>query len=139
MPSHYGGPRLKLLSTSSAVATQITHAVGAALASKIRGDGAVTICYFGDGATSEGDFHEGLNFAAIHKLPVIFVCEDNGLAISVPLPRQMPVQQPADRAAAYNMPGVALDGADLLAVYQATVQARERALAGEGPTLLDAH
>ena len=139
MPSHYGDPRLKLLSTSSAVATQITHAVGAALASKIRGDGAVTICYFGDGATSEGDFHEGLNFAAIHKLPVIFVCEDNGLAISVPLTRQMPVQQPADRAAAYNMPGVSIDGADLLAVYHATSEARERALAGQGPTLIDAH
>jgi 2-oxoisovalerate dehydrogenase E1 component alpha subunit len=138
MPSHYGDPRLKILSTGSAVATQISHATGAALASKIRGDGAVTICYFGDGATSEGDFHEGLNLAAIHKLPVIYVCENNGLAISVPRARQMPVDV-AERAAAYNMPGVSVDGADLLAVYRAASEAVERALCGGGPTLIDAH
>ena len=139
MPSHYGDPRLKVLSSSSAVATQITHAVGAALASKIRGDGAATICYFGDGATSEGDFHEGLNFAAVHNLPVIFFCEDNGLAISTSLDHQMPVRTVADRGAAYDMPGVSVDGGDLLAVYQATTEARERALLGQGPTLIDAH
>src|SRR5437764_11552892 len=79
MPSHFGDPRLRILSSSSAVATQISHAVGAALAAKVRGEGSVAIAYFGDGATSEGDFHEGLNFAAIHKLAVIFFCEDNGL------------------------------------------------------------
>jgi 2-oxoisovalerate dehydrogenase E1 component alpha subunit len=139
MPSHYGDPRLRILSTGSAVGTQITHAVGSALASKIRGDDAVTICYFGDGATSEGDFHEGLNFAAVHKLPVVFLCEDNGLAISVPLVRQMPVRKVSDKACAYNIPGVSVDGGDLLAVYQATTQARQRASEGGGPTLIDAH
>jgi 2-oxoisovalerate dehydrogenase E1 component alpha subunit len=138
MPSHYGDRSRKILSSSSAVATQITHAVGSALASKVRGDGAITICYFGDGATSEGDFHEGLNFAGVHKLPVIFLCEDNGLAISVPLARQMPVRTVSERACAYNIPGVAVDGGDLLAVYEATAGARERASRGEGPTLIDA-
>jgi 2-oxoisovalerate dehydrogenase E1 component alpha subunit len=139
MPSHYGDPRLKILSSSSAVATQITHAVGAALASKNGEDGAVTICYFGDGATSEGDFHEGLNFAAVHKLPVIFFCEDNGLAISTALDRQMPVRTVADRGPAYDMPAASVDGGDLLAVYRATQEARQRALLGQGPTLIDAH
>jgi 2-oxoisovalerate dehydrogenase E1 component alpha subunit len=139
MPSHFGDPALKILSSSSVVATQISHATGAALASKIRGDGAVAIAYFGDGATSEGDFHEALNFAAIHRLPVIYFCEDNGLAISVPLAKQMPVVSVAERAAAYNMPGVVVDGGDLLAVYTATTEAVERALRGQGPTLIDAH
>lgn len=138
LPAHYGSPALKILTSSSAVATQICHATGAALASKLRRDGAVTICYFGDGATSEGDFHEGLNFAAIHHLPVIFVCENNGRAISVPLERQMAVPTVAERAAAYGMPGVRVDGTDLLAVYEATRAARERALRGLGPTLIDA-
>src|SRR5919205_1638587 len=105
MPSHYGDPRLKLLSTSSAVATQITHAVGAALASKIRGDGAATLCNFGDGATSEGDFHEGLNFAAVHRLPVVFVCENNQYAISVPLRLQTGNPDLGSRAAGYGMAG----------------------------------
>jgi 2-oxoisovalerate dehydrogenase E1 component alpha subunit len=138
MPSHFGDQGRKILSSSSAVGTQICHAVGSALASKLRGDGAVTICYFGDGATSEGDFHEGLNFAAIHKLPVIFLCENNGLAISVPLARQMPVRTVAERAPAYNMPGIAIDGGELLEVYEASIRARDLALQGQGPTLIDA-
>lgn len=137
MPSHYGDIRYKILTSGSPVATQIVHAVGAALASKSRGDGAVAIAYFGEGATSKGDFHEGLNFAGIHHLPVIFFCENNGYAISTPTFKQMPVQNVADRAVAYGMPGVIVDGNDLLAVYRATREAAERARRGEGPTLIE--
>ena len=99
MPAHYGHARLRILTSGSPVATQIPHATGAALASKIRGDGGVSITYFGDGASSKGDFHEGLNFAAIHKLPAIFVCENNHYAISVPTSKQMAVRSVADRRA----------------------------------------
>ena len=138
MPAHYGDPRLKILSSSSAVATQIAHAAGAALASKLRGDDAVTLCYFGDGAVSKGDFHESLNFAAIRRLPVIYFCENNGLAISTPLSEQSPVPGVAARAAAYGIPGVTVDGCDPLAVYRTTRQAAARARRGEGPTLIEA-
>lgn len=138
MPSHYGDARYKIFTSGSCVATQIAHATGAALASKIRGDGAVAIAYFGDGATSKGDFHESLNFAAIHRLPAIFVCENNSYAISTPRRMQMPVQSVADRAAAHGMPGVTVDGNDTLAVYRATREAAERARQGKGPTLIDA-
>jgi 2-oxoisovalerate dehydrogenase E1 component alpha subunit len=139
MPAHYGHPGLKILTSGSCVATQIPHAVGAALASKIRGDGAVAIAYFGDGASSKGDFHEGLNFAAIHKLPVIFVCENNHYAISVPVSKQMAVRSVAERAPGYGMPGVAVDGTDALAVYRAVKEAAHRARAGEGPTLIESN
>src|SRR5262249_30948755 len=117
MPAHYGlAPRI--LTSGSPVGTQIPHATGAALASKIRGDGAVSVVYFGEGASSKGDFHEGLNFAAIHRLPVIFVCENNHYAISVPAALQMAVRSVADRAVGYNMFGEAVDGTDPLAVYR---------------------
>jgi 2-oxoisovalerate dehydrogenase E1 component alpha subunit len=139
MPSHFADPKLKILSSSSVVATQIVHAVGAALAAKVRGDGAVAITYFGEGATSEGAFHEALNCAAVWKLPVVLFCENNGLAVSVPLERQMPIRTVADRAAAYDIPGLRIDGLDLLAVYETTSRAVERALHGQGPTLIDAH
>jgi 2-oxoisovalerate dehydrogenase E1 component alpha subunit len=121
------------------VATQIPHATGAALASKIRGDGAVSIVYFGDGASSKGDFHEGLNFAAIHKLPAIFVCENNHYAISVPTSKQMAVHSVADRAVGYGMFGESIDGTDALAVYRSIKQAAERARAGEGPSLIESN
>ena len=138
MPSHFSDPRYKILSSGSPVATQIPQAAGAALASRLRGDGAVTIVYFGDGATSKGDFHEGLNFAGIHRLPVIFFCENNGYAISTPQAKQMPVPNVAERAAAYGMPGILVDGNDVLAVYRATREAADRARRGEGPTLIEA-
>jgi 2-oxoisovalerate dehydrogenase E1 component alpha subunit len=138
MPAHYGlAPRI--LTSGSPVATQIPHATGAALASKIRGDGGVSIVYFGDGASSKGDFHEGLNFAAIHKLPAIFVCENNHFAISVPTSKQMAVHSVADRAVGYGMFGAAVDGTDPLAVYQAVKLAADRARAGEGPTLIESN
>ena len=110
--------RARILTSGSPVATQIPHATGAALASKIRGDGGVSIVYFGDGASSKGDFHEGLNFAAIHKLPAIFVCENNHYAISVPTSKQMAVHSVADRAVGYGMFGESVDGTDALAVYR---------------------
>jgi 2-oxoisovalerate dehydrogenase E1 component alpha subunit len=139
MPAHYGHAGLHILTSGSPVATQIPHATGAALASKIRGDGGVAIVYFGDGASSKGDFHEGLNFAAIHKLPAIFVCENNHYAISVPTSKQMAVRSVADRALGYGMFGEAVDGSDPLAVYRVVRQAAERARAGEGPTLIESN
>jgi 2-oxoisovalerate dehydrogenase E1 component alpha subunit len=139
MPAHYGLARARILTSGSPVATQIPHAAGAALASKIRGDGAVSIVYFGDGASSKGDFHEGLNFAAIHKLPVIFVCENNQYAISVPTSKQMAVHSVADRAVGYGMFGESIDGTDALAVYRSVNRAAERARAGEGPSLIESN
>lgn len=138
MPGHFCRADLRIVTTSSVIATQIPHAAGAALAAKIRRSGEVVITYFGDGATSEGDFHEGLNWAGIYKLPVIFVCENNGYAISVPLHKQSPVQDIAERAKAYGFPGVIVDGNDVVAVYRATLDAVERAVRGEGPTLIEA-
>jgi 2-oxoisovalerate dehydrogenase E1 component alpha subunit len=139
MPAHYGLARARILTSGSSVATQIPHATGAALASKIRGDGGVSLVYFGDGASSKGDFHEGLNFAAIHKLPVIFVCENNHYAISVPTSKQMAVRSVADRAVGYGMFGASIDGTDTLAVYRCVKQAADRARAGEGPTLIESN
>ena len=139
MPAHYGLARARILTSGSPVATQIPHASGAALASKIRGDGAVSIVYFGDGASSKGDFHEGLNFAAIHKLPAIFVCENNHYAISVPSSKQMAVRSVADRAVGYGMFGESIDGTDTLAVYRSVKLAAERAREGEGPTLIESN
>jgi 2-oxoisovalerate dehydrogenase E1 component alpha subunit len=138
MPAHYGlAPRI--LTSGSSVATQIPHATGAALASKIRGDGGVSIVYFGDGASSKGDFHEGINFAAIHKLPAIFMCENNHYAISVPSSKQMAVRSVADRAVGYAVFGASVDGTDPLAVYRSVKEAAERARAGEGPTLIESN
>ena len=139
MPAHYGLARAKILTSGSPVATQIPHAAGAALASKIRGDKAVAITYFGDGASSKGDFHEGLNFAAIHKLPVIFVCENNHYAISVPSQKQMAVGSVAYRGPGYGMASVSVDGTDPLAVYRVVREAADRARAGEGPTLIESN
>ena len=137
-PVHGAYRRLKLVNLSNVVGTQIPQAVGAALASKMRGEDAVTICYFGDGAASVGDCHEGMNFAAVHRLPVIFFCENNGYAISVPLAKQMAVDSIANRAEGYGMPGVVVDGTDIVAVHQATAEAAARARAGDGPTLIEA-
>ena len=138
MPFHWTSRELRLLSPSSSVATQIPHAVGAALASKLRGERAVTVVSFGDGATSKGDFHESLNMAGLWRLPVIFFCENNQYAISVPSSKQMATKTVAERAAAYNMPGYRIDGNDVLAVYGQVRQAVEQALDGGGPVLIEA-
>lgn len=138
MPSHWGHRPLNIVTGSSPVATQIPQAVGIAYASKLRGEDAVTYTSFGEGGSSKGDFHEGLNFAAIWKLPVIFVCENNRYAISVRQEKQMAIENVADRAPGYGMPGVVVDGQDVLAVYQVMKKAVERARAGNGPTLIEA-
>lgn len=138
MPSHWGSRRLGIISHSSPIATQIPHASGIAYAMRYRGEDAVVGCWFGEGATSEGAWHEGLNFAGIHKLPVVFVCENNRYAISVAQPLQMAIANVADRAAGYGFPGVVVDGNDALACYTAMKDAVERARAGDGPTLIEA-
>ena len=138
MPAHFGCRRLQIITTGSVVATQFIHAAGIALASKIRGEDAVTVVTMGEGATSEGDFHEALNFAATHRLAVVFVVEDNGLAISVPTSSQMPTADVSDRAAGYGIPGVVVDGTDPVASYLVCGEAVARARAGHGPTLIDA-
>jgi len=138
MPAHYSSRRLNIISSGSVVATQLLHAAGIALASRIRGEDAVTVVTTGEGATSEGDFHEALNFAAIHRLAVVFVVQNNGLAISVPTSKQMPTLDVADRAAGYGIPGVVVDGTDPVASHRVCAEAVTRARAGEGPTLIDA-
>jgi 2-oxoisovalerate dehydrogenase E1 component alpha subunit len=138
MPSHFGCRRLNIITGGSPVATQVLHAAGAALASRVRGEDAVAMTSLGEGSTSEGDFHEGLNFAAVHHLPLITVVENNGFAISVPWDKQMPLKDVADRALAYGMPGVIVDGGDPIACYAAMKTAVERGRRGEGPTLIEA-
>ncbi len=138
MPGHYGGAAYNILSTSSPVATQVLHAVGIALAAKTRGTGQVVVTALGEGASNQGDFHEGMNFAGIHKLPVITVIENNGWAISVPAAKQAPIVDLADRAAGYGMPGVVVDGADVLGCWRVGHEAVERARRGEGPTIIEA-
>ncbi len=138
MPGHYGSHEHNLVSVSSPVATQLLHAVGIALAAKVRKTGQVAMTSMGEGSSNQGDVHEGLNFAAIHKLPFIFVVENNGYAISVPMARQVSSANVADRAAGYGIPGVIVDGNDVLACYAAARDAVTRARAGEGPTLIEA-
>lgn len=138
MPGHYGYKRLRMVTGSSPVATQLCHGVGVALASRLRGIDEVTVISHGEGASSKGDWHESLNLAGIHNLPVIFLCENNQYAISVPVPQQVAGGSVAARGQGYGMPGVVVDGTDVLDVYEATRQAAERARKGEGPTLLEA-
>ena len=138
MPGHFGSRKLHIVTGGSPVATQLLHAAGVALASKQRKEDAVTNVYFGEGSASQGDTHEAMNFAGIHKLAVVFICENNGYAISVPQSRQMAIANLADRAAGYGFPGVVVDGNDVLACYEVARQAVERARGGEGPTLIEA-
>src|SRR3954449_7764343 len=138
MPGHYGSHTHNLVSVSSPVATQLLHAVGIALAAKIRKTGQVAMTSMGEGSSNQGDVHEGLNFAAIHKLPFIFIVENNGYAISVPLARQVAGESVADRASGYGIPGITVDGSDVLACYAAARDAVERARRGDGPTLIEA-
>jgi pyruvate dehydrogenase E1 component alpha subunit len=119
------------------VATQLPHAVGLAYAAQYRGDDVVVMAFFGDGATSEGDFHEALNFAGVWHVPVVFVCQNNQWAISVPLKKQTHSRTIAQKALAYGLPGIQVDGNDVLAVYVAAREAVERARRGEGPTLIE--
>lgn len=138
MPSHWGSRALNTVPPSSPLCTQLPHAVGVALAAKIRGDDVCTIAYFGDGGTSSNDFHSALNFAAVFKTPTVFFCRNNGYAISLPVTKQTATESLAIKATAYNMEGVRVDGNDVLAVYQATRRALEKARSGRGPTLIEA-
>jgi 2-oxoisovalerate dehydrogenase E1 component alpha subunit len=137
MPCHEAWRPGRFASISSPIATEITHAVGAAWAARLKGDDMVALTYFGEGATSAHDFHTGLNFAAVRRIPVVFVCRNNGWAISVPRERQTASETIAQKAIAYGMRGERVDGNDLLAVHAATRRARARAAAGEGPTLVE--
>ena len=137
MPCHEAWRPGRFASISSPISTQIPHAVGAAWAARLKGDEMVALAYFGEGGTSALDFHTGLNFASVRKIPVVFVCRNNGWAISVPRERQTGSETIAQKAIAYGMRGERVDGNDLLAVHAATRRARERAAAGEGPTLLE--
>jgi 2-oxoisovalerate dehydrogenase E1 component alpha subunit len=138
MPSHFGLERARIVTTSSTVATQVIHAAGIAYASRLRGLPEVAVTCLGEGSTSKGDWHEGLNFAGVHRLPFVCLVQDNDYAISVPHRLQMGVESVADRAAGYGMAGVTVDGGDVLAVYEVMKKAVDRARAGEGPTLIDA-
>ena len=138
MFGHFSSRRLRIGSGSSSVGSHPVHAVGLALAFRVTGErDLVAFTFFGEGATAEGAWHEAIGFAGIHRLPVVFVCENNGYAISVPQRREVPVEDVAIKAAGYGMPGVVVDGNDIFAVYAAAKQAAERARAGGGPTLIE--
>ena len=119
------------------VASQVIHAVGLGWAAKYRKTNEVVMTFFGDGATSEGDFHEGLNCAAVYQTPVVFICQNNQWAISIPLAKQTHSKTLAQKALAYGMPGIQVDGNDILAVYSAAKEAIDRARNGGGPTMIE--
>lgn len=138
MPSHFSSRALGMLSSSSPVATQVPQAAGAALASKLRGEDRVTVVTLGEGSTSEGDFYEGLNWAGVHKLPLVCVVQNNIYAISVPVHMQMAVPNVGDRAPMFGIAGAIVDGNDVLASYRVMSEAIQRARAGGGATLVEA-
>ena len=135
--THCGDVGIGIIASTSMLGSSIPVACGVALAEQMREKDTVVISYFGEGTTARGDFHEALNFAGIHKLPVIFVCENNQYAYSTPTDREMPVEDVADRGPAYGMEGVSIDGNDVRLVVETTCEAIERARAGDGPTLLE--
>jgi len=138
MPSHYGHAGHRIFTSSSPVGTQVLHGAGIALAAKLRGVEEVALVAMGEGSANQGDVHEALNFAGIHRLPLILLVENNGYAISVPAELQTAVRDVAVRAAGYAMPGVVVDGSDVIGCYLAARDAVARALAGGGPTLIEA-
>jgi pyruvate dehydrogenase E1 component alpha subunit len=133
---HFPAP-LRIFPVQISLATQIPHAVGMAWAMKLKGEAAVACVFFGDGASSEGDFYEAGNFAGVLRAPVVFCCVNNGWAISTPVSRQTAAETLAAKAAAFGFPGLRVDGNDALAVYAVVAAARQRALAGEGPGLVE--
>lgn len=138
MPGHFSKKENNIMSQGSAVTTQIPHAVGASYVFKMDGEKRVAVATLGEGSTSQGDFHEGLNFAAVHKLPFICLIENNNYAISVPRHLQYAADKLSDRAIGYGMHGEQVDGNDPIAVYKVMQEARERAINGEGPSLIEA-
>ncbi len=138
MPAHWGSRRRNIITQSSVVTTQLPHCAGLGLSFKIKGQDSVAIAYVGEGSTSQGDFHEALNWAGVHKLPCIFVVENNQYAITEPQEKQMAVKDVAERGAGYGIPGVVVDGNDALSTYEVAREAARRARAGEGATLIEA-
>lgn len=138
MPSHWGNRPLNVITGSSPVTTQLLHAVGLAQGARLRGDDIVVYTCCGEGSSNQGDFHEALNWAGVHNLPVIFLVQNNQYAISVPLDKQLAGGSVAARGAGYGMPGIEVDGTDLLEVYGAFKQAHDRARRGDGPSLIEA-
>jgi pyruvate dehydrogenase E1 component alpha subunit/2-oxoisovalerate dehydrogenase E1 component alpha subunit len=138
MPSHQSAKQVHQVSWSSCIGPQLPHAVGAAWAMKLRRASSVAIGFAGDGATSQGDFHAAMNFAAVFKVPAVLVCQNNGWSISVPTSRQTASETIAQKAVAYGMPGVRVDGNDLIAVYAVLAEACARARRGDGPTFIEA-
>ena len=134
---HMGSLKHNLIAFISMLGDSVPVAAGIGLSFKMRGQDRVVICPFGDGSTSRGDWHEGVNMASVFKCPVVYLCNNNQYAYSTPLERQMAVENVADRAAAYGMPGEIVDGNDVLAVWEASQRAIERARAGLGPTLIE--
>lgn len=137
MPVHYSFKAQNMVSISSPIGTQVVQGAGVAMAMKRKGHKKCAMTFIGDGGTSSNDFHSGMNFAAVDKAPLIIICENNGWAISVPTAKQTASETFAQKAIAYGMPGVRVDGNDVLATYKAARDARERALRGEGPTFLE--
>jgi pyruvate dehydrogenase E1 component alpha subunit len=138
-PAGWWDPRdYRLASITVPIATHVPHAVGFAWGKRLRGEPTCALVFFGDGATSEGAFHEGANFAAVMRAPVVLLCNNNYWAISTPLEDQTRAETLADKAVGYGMPGVRVDGGDVLAVYEATSEAVARARSGEGPTFIEA-
>ncbi|OMP67725.1 thiamine pyrophosphate-dependent dehydrogenase E1 component subunit alpha [Domibacillus epiphyticus] len=137
MPGHFGQKKNRIVTGSSPVTTQVPHAVGIALAAKMDKKEYVSFVTFGEGSSNQGDFHEGANFAGVHKLPVIFLCENNQYAISVPADKQLASVKVSDRAIGYGMPGYTIDGNDPIEVYRYVQEAADRARRGEGPTLIE--
>ena len=138
MPNHYSFKAQDFFSISSPLTTQVPQAVGAAYAIKVKKQKKVVMTSFGDGSTSEGDFHVGMNFAGVWKAPVVFLCNNNQYAISVPVEKQTASETFAQKAEAYGFPGRRVDGNDVLALYAASKEAVEKARKGEGPTLIEA-
>jgi 2-oxoisovalerate dehydrogenase E1 component alpha subunit len=138
-PNHYTNRDMGLLSISSIIAAHCPHAVGVAYAFKFRGEaGRAVLCTTGEGATSEGEWHESVNFAAVHQLPIVFFVENNSFAISTPQNMQMAIEDVADRAPGYGIPGAVVDGFDPIATYHAVKEALDRARSGGGPSLVEA-
>jgi pyruvate dehydrogenase E1 component alpha subunit len=138
MPCHYTDRNIGLVSISSPVSTQIPQAAGVGWAMKLKGEKNVSMCFMGEGGTAEGDFHCGLNFAAVYKANTVFICRNNGWAISTPAEVQSASETFAVKARAYGMPGILVDGSDIFAMIKATEEAVARARAGDGPTLIEA-
>jgi pyruvate dehydrogenase E1 component alpha subunit len=138
LPGLFGSKKFRFINPSAPIGTQIIHAAGVGYAQKFLKDKSINIVFFGDGATSSNDFHSGLNFGAVFRTPTIFFCQNNQWAISVPLTQQTAAVNLVDKAKGYGLPGVKIDGNDVLAVYQTVVEAAERARSGNGPTFIEA-